>query len=115
MGLHELVRTIEDIGWDKYDKDRDQIFDAFYGKHNVDFFGTITQADVLNAEIVKMKREFGAKTKGDRGRVITPDIAIIYRADRCRMIEQVYENRATSDCFQFLTNPKDAFVKVRTI
>ncbi len=115
MPKQELIKQIRETGRDRYDVNRKPIFDDFYGKYKVDFFGTLVEATDLNKSISKMKNEFAEKTHGDRDRKITPDIALIYKADRCRMVQRVYEDQLASDCFQFLGNPKEALEEVREI
>lgn len=111
----DLLQTIRDTGTDRYDKDKKQVFDYFYGPHRVEFFSTIVEeADVEDA-IKRMKDEFGAKTLGDRQKFVTPDIAILYKADECDMVQHVYEERLTSDCFRFRKNPKSALIEVREV
>lgn len=115
MSRSELVKVIQETGRDRYDENRKQIFDDFYGRHNVDFFGTIVEAAELDKSILKMQKEFGTKTLGDRAKHVIPDVAIIYSANGCNMIQHVYEDRLTSDCFQFVGSAKDALQEVREL
>lgn len=115
LSKQEILAHIKNIGKDRYDPDRKQIFDDFYGKHKVDFFGTIVEAKKLNKYLTDMKKDFGNKTMGDREKRVIPDIALIYKATHCQMIQHVYEDRLTSDCFQFIGNAKDALEEVREL
>lgn len=115
MDKAKLVEKIRDIGTDRHDPSRKQMFDDFYRKHQVDFFGTFVARHELEAALPKLKQSFAKKTKGDRGRNIVPDIAIVYDANRCVMIKNVYEGIEASDCFRFKTTPKDAFAELREI
>ena len=100
----ELLRKIKSTGSDKYDSGHKQIFNDFYKKHDVDFFGIAIDDGKLNASLPQLKRGFAQKTQGDRGRRVVPDIAIIYKVDGCEMITNVYKNVVASDCFRFKTN-----------
>ncbi len=111
----EILAHIKKVGKDRYDPERKQIFDDFYGKHNLDFFGTIVEAAELEDYLAKMKKDFGNKTMGDRNKRVVPDIALIYKANHCQMIQHVYEDRLTSDCFHFIGDAKDALEEVREI
>lgn len=115
LSRKELSKIIRETGRDRYDEKRKQMFDDFYGKHQVDFFGTIVEATDLDKQIKHMQQAFGGKTLGDRGKHVTPDIAIIYNANGCNMIQHVYEDRLTSDCFQFVGSAKNALEEVREL
>lgn len=115
ISKQQLIKQIKKTGRDRYDTNRKQIFDDFYAKHNVDFFGTLVGVSDLNKSINKLKREFSTKTLGDREKQIQPDIAIVYRAEKCRMVQHVYGGRPTSDCYQFIADPRETLVEVREI
>ncbi len=115
MSKAELIKLVRETGSDRYDKNRKQMFDDFYGKHNIDFFGTIVEEAKLDDYIAEMEHEFGTKTLGDRKRRVEPDIAIMYNASNCNMVQHVYEDRLTSDCFQFISSPKEALEEVREL
>ena len=115
MSRDELIKTIESTGSDRYDNARPQQFNDFYDKHDVHFFAELVTADSLERELSRMVREFPAKTKGDRGRAVIPDIAIIYDADKCEMITNVYDELDTSDCYRFSGKPIDALKEVRAL
>jgi hypothetical protein len=112
MSRGDLISMIQEIGTDRYDVNRKQIFDAFYQHHHIDFFGTVVTDDQIDAKIPELKKEFVAKTEGDRAEAVTPDIAIIYDADQCEMVENVYEGVKESDCFRFKVSAKDALKEV---
>ena len=111
----ELVTQIRTLGTDRYDPDKTPIFNDFYVKHKIDFFGTMEEEDGLGAKLVHLKKEFAEKTLGDRGRLVTPDIAILYKPDQCEMIHGVYEGLIMSDCFRFRGKALDALQGVREI
>jgi len=111
----ELVKTIETTGTDRYDATRKQQFDDFYAKHDIDFFATPVDESEMEDRLKELIREFSSKTASDRGRAIAPDIAIIYYAGRCKMMENIYNNTASSDCYQFIGNPLEALSEVRLV
>lgn len=111
----KLVQIVKDTGIDRYNSARKQQFDHFYGKHRVDFFAEPVSEENLETELQRMIREFPGKTIGDRGRAVAPDVAIIYDADRCEMIYNVYDELETSDCYRFIGSPKDALIEVRKV
>lgn len=115
MTRDELVKIIKKTGTDRYDPDRKQIFDHFYGKHDVHFFAEKTGKDDYDLVLKEMIEKFPGRTKGDRGVAVIPDIAIIYDATKCRMIMNVYDDHETSDCFQFINTPKEALIEVRKL
>lgn len=113
MPKDDLIKIIEATGSDKYDKNNSGIFSEFYKKFNGDFFGTyVDEQSDLGMELSRLKQEFSEKTLGDRNESITPDLAIVYRADECRMVKDVYEEQEESDLFVFKTSAKNAFLKV---
>jgi len=111
----ELMRRIRETGSDRYDPNKDQIFPDFYGKYDVDFFAMPCEGDNLDNVISQMAQEFPAKTMGDRGESVHPDIAIVYDATQCEMIKNVYDELETSDCYSFRHDPKHALVEVRAL
>ena len=115
VSKEELLQTIKETGTDRYDTERKQIFDYFYGPHRVDFFGTIVETPELESSLQKLKDEFSAKAMGDRQKHVVPDIAIIYNTGRCDMVQHVYDGRLTSDCFRFIGAPIEALEEVREI
>lgn len=115
MSKSKLLEKIKTSGTDRHDKQRRQLFDDFYAKHGVDFFGTTVNGNDLEATIEKLKREFSDKTLGDRGGRVVADIAIVYKAEKCEMIPRVYEDQVNSDCFRFKEGPKAALESVREI
>ena len=115
LPLEELVQVIHDSGTDRYDADRSLIFNDYYKKYNVDFFAEKVAEPKLDEKIKDMMIEFPNKTTEDRGNAVSPDIAIIYDAEKCEMIENVYNGQFESDCFRFKTLPKDALVEVRIV
>lgn len=115
MSADELIEVIKTTGTDRYDQNRKQIFDHFYGKHDVHFFAEkATEAD-FEEKLKETIERFPERTKGDRGVAVVPDIVIIYDASKCKMIMDVYDDHKTSDCYQFMTNPKAALIEVRAI
>lgn len=115
MSQDELVALIKKTGTDRYDPERKQIFDHFYGKHDVHFFADRTEDDDYEEKLAEVVRLFPKKTKGDRSIAVVPDIAIVYDASKCEMVMNVYDDHETSDCFRFKGNPKDALIEVRKI
>ncbi len=115
MSRDALVSLIWGTGTDRYDKNRKQMFDDFYGKHNLDFFGTETNSQKLEDYINEQVSKFPERTFGDRGARVIPDIVVLYQADKCEMIKNVYDYQEHSDCYRFLTSPKDALYEVREI
>lgn len=115
ISKEELLAVIRATGSDRYDENRKQLFNKFYKKHNVDFFGTLAPDGQLDATLQRLKHEFAAKSRGDRGQSVVPDVAILYKADRCEMVEYVYEGVVESDCFRFKTDAKDAFKDVQEV
>lgn len=115
MSINELIEIIKKTGTDRYDPDRKQIFDHFYGKHDVHFFAEAVAAEDLEEKLKENIKRFPERTKGDRGVAVVPDIAIIYDASKCEMIMNVYDDHDTSDCFRFKSNPKDALIEVREL
>lgn len=111
----ELIARIKEIGTDRYDPERKQIFDHYYGKHDVHFFAEKTKNDDIEPVLKEMIQKFPIRTKGDRNKAIIPDIAIIYDASKCEMIMNVYDDHETSDCFRFKTSPKEALIEVRKL
>lgn len=115
MNRDDLIKKIKELGTDRYDSARKQVFDDFYGKHRVDFFATEVDEKELEAELIDMVKKFPDRTFGDRGVAVVPDIAIIYDASKCKMIDGVYDYKEGSDCFQFKGKPKDALIEVRPL
>lgn len=115
MTCDELIHKIQKTGTDRYDPERKQVFDHFYARHDVQFFAEKTAEDDYEPILQKLIEKFPGRTKGDRGRAVVPDIAIVYDAQKCEMIMNVYDDHETSDCFRFIGNPKDALVEVRKI
>jgi len=115
MSVDELIKIIKETGTDRYDKQRKQIFDHFYKKHNVHFFAEQTSEDNFEPKLNEALKMFPERTKGDRQIAVIPDIAIIYDASKCEMIMNVYDDHETSDCFRFKSDPKDALIEVRKI
>ncbi|MCA9309540.1 hypothetical protein KC973_04115 [Candidatus Saccharibacteria bacterium] len=111
----ELVELIKETGTDRYDPDRKQVFDHFYGKHNVHFFAEKTDSDDYESLLQESITRLPERTKGDRGKAVFPDIAIVYDAAKCEMIMNVYDDHEASDCFRFKGNPRDALVEVRKL
>ena len=115
LTVDELIDVIEKTGTDRYDKSRKQVFDDFYGKHDFDFFGTETDDKNADKDITYWVSEFPKKTLGDRKYEVHPDIAIIYRSDRCKMIKNVYDYQEHSDCYKFVGSPLEALIEVRKL
>ena len=115
MPRDNLVKLIRSSGSDRYDSERKQVFDDFYGKHNIDFFGTLVPEKNLEKELTRAIKELPQKTLGDRKYAIYPDIAIIYDPRKCTMIKNVYGWGESSDCYKFAGNPKDALIEVRSL
>jgi hypothetical protein len=115
LGRDELVKIIRSTGTDRYDPDRKQMFDDFYGKHRVDFFAGSATKENLEKEISEAIEKLPARTKGDRGYEVVPDILILYDASKCEMIDGVYDYKSGSDCYRFITKPIDALLEVREI
>lgn len=115
MSKDDLVARIKETGTDRYDKSRKQMFDDFYRKHELDFFGSEVDALKLEDFVQEQAGKFPERTFGDRGVRVKPDIAILYAADKCKMIKNVYDYQEHSDCYQFLTNAKDALYEVRVL
>lgn len=113
--VDHLVSLIKMHGTDRYDAEKKQLFDDFYAEHDVDFFAEKVDESNLENVLTRMADEFPQKTLEDRARSVYPDIAIIYDASKCRMIEHVYDNLKTSDCYQFTTDPREALVEVRKL
>lgn len=115
MDVDALIQVIKETGSDRYDPKRKQIFDHFYGKHDVHFFADRTKNDDYEPKLREVIEKFPERTKGDRKIAVIPDIAIIYDASKCEMIMNVYDDHETSDCFRFKGNPKDALIEVRKV
>jgi len=111
----KLIDLIKKTGTDRYDPQREQIFNHFYGKHDVHFFADRTDEENYEGTLQENIKKLPSRTKGDRGKAVTPDIAIVYDASKCEMIMNVYDDHETSDCYRFIGNPKDALIEVRKI
>ena len=115
LSKDQLIDLIQKTGSDRYDKTRKQMFDGFYSQYNVDFFAVSADESNLDIELARLLNDFPKKTLGDRKQAIAPDIAIIYDADKCEMINNVYEELETSDCYRFIGKPERALVDVREV
>jgi hypothetical protein len=115
MSRTELVDLISAIGTDRYDSNRKQVFDDFYGKHRVDFFAERFSQKDLEVALIEAIEKLPSRTKGDRGYEVVPDIVIIYDASKCEMIDGVYDYKSGSDCYRFKNKPIDALLEVREI
>lgn len=115
MSQDELITLIKKTGTDRYNPERKQIFNDFYGKHDVHFFADRTADEDYEDKLTEVIRLFPKRTKGDRNVAVIPDIAIIYDASKCEMIMNVYDDHETSDCFRFKSIPKDALIEVRKL
>lgn len=111
----ELISLIKKTGTDRYDSKRKQIFDDFYGRHDVHFFADRTDSESFEDKLEEVVKKFPERTLGDRKVAVIPDIAIIYDARKCQMIMNVYDDIETSDCFRFRGSPLDALVEVRKL
>lgn len=112
MSAVSLLNLIAKIGIDRYDPARKSIFTEHYDGHVIDFFATAVDHRPTIKELKVLQHEFLAKSAGDREPAIKPDIAIIYDASKCEMVQNVYPGVVESDCYRFISDPKEALVDV---
>lgn len=113
VSKQELIDVIRKTGTDKYDPNRQKIFDDYYKSFVIDFFGSKTQD--VEKDLAQLQKEFMQKTLGDRGESVSADIAILYKESSCTMVQHVYPGQEQSDCYVFKSDPKDALIEVREI